>query len=706
MKKNAFAIQMRLAIFSFAVVLLSVTGAIAAPTTPEDAKKVVINWLRAEATPMNAALGGQVGKVETFADVHVSPAYYVVFLNPAGLVFVPADDSVEPIICFVSGATSYDPSPSNLLGAIMGGDIPGRVLKARDLEAGAGPDAPFPAPGSIWEKARRKWDQLKGAAPQAASGLAGISDVYVAPLVQTAWSEAGADETYYPTKHPCYNYYTPPNAPGDPNNYYSGDVATAMAQVMKYHQWPQTGVGTQSFQIQVNGAAQSRSLRGGDGAGGPYQWANMPLTTSSSTPVAACQAIGALTADAGVALGTDYSEAVGCASPFASTAFYDPFGYAAIDAYNNGDMIPLDNLYAMVNPDLDAGLPVILHVTGTGGNHSAVCDGYGYNNSTLYHHLNMGWLGQYNAWYNLPNVVAYYNFGAGIYAASYNIRAPGVYGYGDATVVSGRVTDTNGNPLGQVSVTGIQNPAGASQFTGSTNDRGIYSFGPVDPGVSVTITVSKEGYTFTAAQVATTGSNTPMTPNTGNVWGVNFIGNEVDSATHFKVTPSSTSVLAGAQFYCTVAALDAKNATVSNYPGTVHLTSTDKAAVLPSDSTLSNGTGKFFVTLNTAGSWTVTAKDINTPSITGQSGPIKVKALSISGTVETYQGKPFAGVAMTLSNDQKTTTNSAGKYGFSNLPVGVYTVTPSEPGDAFQPSSATLTLTNANAANVNFKATK
>ena len=43
-----------------------------------------------------------------------------------------------------------------------------------------------------------------------------------------------------------------------------------------------------------------------------------------------------------------------------------------------------------------------------GGGHAVVADGYGYQHTTLYHHLNMGWNGFDDAWYNLPDVNATY----------------------------------------------------------------------------------------------------------------------------------------------------------------------------------------------------------------------------------------------------------------------------------------------------------
>ena len=53
--------------------------------------------------------------------------------------------------------------------------------------------------------------------------------------------------------------------------------------------------------------------------------------------------------------------------------------------------------YTIINPNLDAGCPVMLGIDPIG--HAVPCDGYGYDLSTLYHHLNYGWSGNFNAWY-------------------------------------------------------------------------------------------------------------------------------------------------------------------------------------------------------------------------------------------------------------------------------------------------------------------
>jgi len=101
------------------------------------------------------------------------------------------------------------------------------------------------------------------------------------------------------------------------------------------------------------------------------------------------------------------------------------------------------------------------------------------------------------------------------------------------------------------------------------------------------------------------------------------------AATHFTAS-APASATAGVSFNYTVTALDANNNTVTGYTGTVHFSSTDAAAVLPTNATLTNGTGMFAATLKTSGSQTITATDTATASITGTSAAITV---TTTGTV-------------------------------------------------------------------------
>jgi hypothetical protein len=127
-----------------------------------------------------------------------------------------------------------------------------------------------------------------------------------------------------------------------------------------------------------------------------------------------------------------------------------------------------------------------------------------------------------------------------------------------------------------------------------------------------------------------------------------LLGNR-NAATHFKVT-APASVTAGKSFTITVTALTAGKQLDAVYTGTVHFTSSDSSAILPADYTFTlrdAGSHKFKVTLNTAGSQTITATDTVTSSITGQAtvntaGPPPAPSRS-SG------GEESAGVAATLA---------------------------------------------------------
>ena len=154
------------------------------------------------------------------------------------------------------------------------------------------------------------------------------------------------------------------------------------------------------------------------------------------------------------------------------------------------------------------------------------------------------------------------------------------------------------------------------------------------------------------------------------------------AATHFSVTTPGTAT-AGTAFSVTVTALDATNAVVTGYVGTVHFTSSDVQAVLPPNSTLTNGMGTFSVTLKTAGAQTITATDTVTATITGASGAITVTAAtSITLQVKTA-GTAFGTVTDNLGQINCTQGGGANPSGncMTQYPSGTQvTLTATTPG--------------------------
>jgi hypothetical protein len=91
------------------------------------------------------------------------------------------------------------------------------------------------------------------------------------------------------------------------------------------------------------------------------------------------------------------------------------------------------------------------------------------------------------------------------------------------------------------------------------------------------------------------------------------------TVTHFSVTAASSST-AGSPLGVTVTALDANGNPFPGYTGTVHFTSSDSLAGLPADYTFTsgdNGAHTFSVTLDTAGSQSITVKDMANSSMSG-----------------------------------------------------------------------------------------
>ena len=197
-------------------------AAVAAPVSSEQAAAAVTGWLSLDQTPLGEALGTSVQRVDTFSDKSGNPLYYLVYLDPAGFVIVAADDLVEPIIGFAS-AGRFDPAQDNPLGALVSKDLADRVAYAR--KAGAVPADAKAA------QAQAKWQQLcpkDGGPVTRPKGLTSISDVRIAPLTQTTWSQKTAADA---GTSACYNYYTPPNGDGSTANYPAGCVATAIGAI-------------------------------------------------------------------------------------------------------------------------------------------------------------------------------------------------------------------------------------------------------------------------------------------------------------------------------------------------------------------------------------------------------------------------------------------------------------------------------------------
>src|SRR5207249_115581 len=109
---------------------------------------------------------------------------------------------------------------------------------------------------------------------------------------------------------------------------------------------------------------------------------------------------------------------------------------------------------------------------------------------------------------------------------------------------------------------------------------------------------------------------------------------------------------AGASFSVTVNAVDANWNLVATNTDIAGITSSDANAALPATAALAAGTRSFNVTLKTAGSATVTASDMTTPSILASTSP------SI-----TVNGGAFAKLQLLVPGETATPGTGSGKSG-------------------------------------------
>ena len=469
---------------------------VAAPVSSDDAQRAVRSWLKDDAQGFGLSRGV---KGATSYDVG-SNAIHVVELEDAGFVITSGDDEIEPILAF-SDSGRFELDKNGPLWSLLDADVKRRaaVVSGTKTQPKMLLASSLSAAGNPAVNAKQKWRKLLGSKPllAASNGIStsSISDVRQSPLVKTQWGQTKVAGGFLNLGTVlCYNYFTPKNYP-------CGCVATAMAQVMKCHAWPEGEVEPRTFDCFCDGELLSCTMKGG-----VYNWAKMP-NDPEGTGQDVRGYVGKLTYDCGVAVGMEYaSDGSGVDlrdMPRVANALRDVFGYACANSSWDYDEAALE-------ANLNAKCPVILAITGKSSGHAIVADGYGYSgDETKYFHLNMGWDGMGNLWYNLEDdVSAGGNTYSVIERMIYNI-----FPRQSGGIISGRVLAESGAYVEGATVV-VFNEEGAEVGVTETDNRGIYAF-ILPPGT----------YTLRASMNDENGrlfeNDCPL-----NVWGVDVYSDE------------------------------------------------------------------------------------------------------------------------------------------------------------------------------------
>lgn len=496
----------------FAEILLTVAG-FAATATGEtvslsQAQTAVSNWLKLSPA-LNGAVGGNVtgGRTCTVAGT----SFHVVKLDN-GFVVTSADTGLEPVIAFSDGGDLIE-NPDNPLWTFLCRDLGGRLPEAGTHNALA--SDPASSNASKWARllagSSARADRRGNSEPSSTGLENSPSDLRVAPLIKSKW---GQDKnTIFKTGGElCYNYYTP-------YNYDCGCVATALAQILRYHRYPASVTpATRKCAVESKTSYEEKNFTM---QGGEYDYENMPLIPEADPD---CEfydggateeqrkAIGKLTYDCGVAVQTAWAwdgSSAGEAAVHIPLKTIFRYKNAKTSTYTAG----LGNAAycaKIIYPNLDAGYPVLFGTM----DHVIIADGYGYSGGTLYTHINLGWNGYDDAWYNLPTISgtqSHYSSST-IESIVYNI-------FPDKTgeIVSGRVLTTAGTPAANVTVSIRKTTGdGTTDFT-ATDAHGIFAF-VVPGGQDYTITASTESASVQITARTGTSVDSDVSPDVGWYW--------------------------------------------------------------------------------------------------------------------------------------------------------------------------------------------
>ena len=373
--------------------------AFAEEVSPEQAKTAVRNWVRMNPQPMTAHFASGNGSAQTFSEGG-KVLFHVVQLEGGGFVVTSGDTQITPIIAF-SDNGEFVADLQNPLYALIEKDLSKRLESTMAAGTGGAKRNMLRAssaitPETMWAELLMVSDDTFGdddTPPPPKAGLQNISDVRVAPMLQSKWNQSGRWNGTY-----IWNYYTP-------NNYVCGCTATAVSQVMRFWKAPRTFVQQHVRTCKIEGVETDMTMKGGY-----YDWENMPLGANDISDASQCEAIGRLTYDVGVASGMAWAKKGSSASlSNAADGLKNCFGFASADYINKGNSS--GNLSGMpyanhVLGSLNARMPVVLAIylemneTWENG-HAVVIDGYGYYNNVMYSHINVGYSGSGDAWYNL-----------------------------------------------------------------------------------------------------------------------------------------------------------------------------------------------------------------------------------------------------------------------------------------------------------------
>jgi len=300
-----------------------------------------------------------------------APEYYIINRKSGGFVLIAGDDAIDPVLGYsLKGHFRTNNMPDNLSSWLT--SLEKDVLQVRKLGVASG-------------KVTNPSIKRAGVSTKAGS----------ANLIETAeWDQTA----------PYNDLCTLSNG----KNALTGCVATAIAIVLRHNAYPEHGTGNlPSYTTSTN----KYYIAGYSIDDHYYDWDSMPLKSADVKAASddAKYQIAQLIHDCGVMVGMDYSvSGSGAHTPRAVTELAKHMGYSAAAQVYPKATYTASEWITLLKSEIDQNRPMIY--TGQDdnyGGHAFVVDGY---DEDGYIHVNWGWSGECNGYFNLELAVSGYRF--------------------------------------------------------------------------------------------------------------------------------------------------------------------------------------------------------------------------------------------------------------------------------------------------------
>lgn len=190
-------------------------------------------------------------------------------------------------------------------------------------------------------------------------------------------------------------------------HFVTGCVATAMAQIMKYYNYPEKGKGTKTYRCNMyasDGDPITKRISV-NFAAATYDWNNMLDKYGKSYSAEAANAVALLMYHCGVSVTMDYDKTGSGAYNYkAIDALVTNFLYNENMHYYVRDYYHVDEWMDIIFSQLSQGHPILYGGQSNSGGHAFVVDGY---STAGLVHVNWGWSGSSDGYFDVASLKGY-----------------------------------------------------------------------------------------------------------------------------------------------------------------------------------------------------------------------------------------------------------------------------------------------------------